>query len=76
MEAIDEDAYEPYCDSDGPAYSCLVGQLDPGKTRDFEFTLSLDGPGQGGVALQDTEPSTGRRDPIPANDTAPVTVLP
>lgn len=76
MEAIDEDAYEPYCDSDGPAYSCLVGRLDPGETRDFEFTLSLDGPGQGSVALQDTQPSTGRRDPVPANDTAPVTVLP
>jgi hypothetical protein len=28
------------------------------------------------VALQDTQPSTGRRDPVPANDTAPVTVLP
>ncbi|MFE9998241.1 hypothetical protein [Streptomyces avermitilis] len=47
-----------------------------GETRDFEFTLSLDGPGQGGVALQDTQPPTGRRDPNPANDTAPVTVLP
>lgn len=76
MAEIDEDAYEPYCDSGDGTYSCLVGELGPGQSRDFEFTLRLEGRGEGSVTLQDAKPSTGRRDATPGNDTAAVTVLP
>ncbi|MEV0224435.1 hypothetical protein [Streptomyces sp. NPDC050704] len=76
MEAIDEDVYEPYCDLDQGTYSCSVGSgLEAGRTRTFEFTLRLGGPGEGSVRVTDTA-GTDRRDPDPANDTAPVTVLP
>ncbi|MGQ4383695.1 hypothetical protein [Streptomyces sp. SAS_270] len=76
MEAIDEDVYEPYCDLDEGTYSCFVqGGLDAGKARTFDFTLRVGGPGEGSVRVTDTA-ETGRRDPDPANDTAPVTVLP
>ena len=76
MEAIDEDVYEPYCDLDQGTYSCSVGSgLEAGRTRTFDFTLRLGGPSEGGVRVTDT-PDSDRRDPDPANDTAPVTVLP
>jgi len=75
-EAIDEDVYEPYCDLDKGTYSCFVqGGLEAGKTKTFEFTLRLGGPDEGSVRVTDTA-ETDRRDPDPANDTAPVTVLP
>lgn len=76
MEAIDEDVYEPYCKLDQGTYSCVVqGGLDPGKTHTFDFTLRLGGSAQGSVRVADIA-AIGRRDPDPANDTAPVTVLP
>jgi hypothetical protein len=76
MDEVDEDTYEPYCDSGTGTYNCLVDELGPGESRDFEFTLRLDGPGEGSVTLQDAKPSPGRRDANPGNDTAAVTVLP
>lgn len=76
MEAIDEDVYEPYCELDQGTYSCMVqGGLEAGKTRTFDFTFRLGGPGEGSVRVTDIRESS-RRDPDPANDTAPVTVLP
>ncbi|MFH8470224.1 hypothetical protein [Streptomyces sp. NPDC017991] len=75
-EAIDEDVYEPSCELDRGTYSCPVRSgLEAGETSAFEFTLRLGGPGEGGVSVTDTA-DTSRRDPDPANDTAPVTVLP
>lgn len=76
MEEIDEDTYGPRCDSVHGTYSCRLEELGPGESSDFEFTLRLDGPGEGSVTLQDSSPSTGRRDANPGNDTAAVTVLP
>ncbi|MFC8195803.1 hypothetical protein ACFUTV_10405 [Streptomyces sp. NPDC057298] len=76
MEAIDEDVYEPSCDLDRGTYSCSVGSgLEAGEARTFAFTLRLGGPGEGRVRVADAA-GTDRRDPDPANDTAPVTVLP
>ncbi|MFI1211485.1 DUF11 domain-containing protein [Streptomyces sp. NPDC020802] len=76
MEAIDEDVYEPSCDLDRGTYSCSVGSgLEAGEARTFVFTLRLGGPGEGSVRVADAA-GTDRRDPDPANDTAPVTVLP
>ncbi|MFF3613610.1 hypothetical protein [Streptomyces sp. NPDC002580] len=76
MRTADEDEQAPACDSADGTYRCPVDELGPGESRDFEFTLRLDGPGEGGVTLQDAGPSLGRRDPNPGNDTAVVTVLP
>ncbi|MGC4984364.1 hypothetical protein ACLQ18_27595 [Streptomyces sp. DT193] len=73
---VDEDVHEPYCDSADGTYSCRLDELEPGESRDFEFTLRLDGPGEGSVTLQDAGLSTSRRDANPGNDTAAVTVLP
>ncbi|MFJ8937582.1 hypothetical protein ACIRL0_18020 [Streptomyces sp. NPDC102365] len=80
-EAIDEDVYEPSCDLEKGTYSCPVRSgLEAGETSTFEFTLRLGGPGEGSVRVIDIAVTdrrdTGRRDPDPANDTAPVTVLP
>ncbi|MEV7144692.1 hypothetical protein [Streptomyces tauricus] len=76
MEAIDEDVYEPYCDLHKGTYSCLVrGGLAPGESRTFEFGIRLGGPSEGSVRVTDTD-GPGRRDPDPADDTAPVTVPP
>ncbi|BCL26985.1 DUF11 domain-containing protein [Streptomyces aurantiacus] len=75
-EAIDEDVYEPSCDLAKGTYSCYVRSgLAPGETSTFDFTLRLGGPGEGEVRVTDAA-GTDRRDPDPANDTAPVTVLP
>ncbi|MFE1802729.1 hypothetical protein ACFW9L_42080 [Streptomyces sp. NPDC059517] len=74
-EAIDEDVYEPSCELDKGTYSCPVRSgLAAGESSTFEFTLRLGGPGEGRVRVIDTA-DTDRRDPDPANDTAPVTVL-
>jgi hypothetical protein len=84
MEEIDEDAYEPYCDRVGEDYRCRIDQLQPGRSRTFEFTLRLGGPAAGGVRVEDYGPNysdppdrlnkLGRQDPDPDNDEAPVTV--
>ncbi|MET9380190.1 hypothetical protein ABZY09_03670 [Streptomyces sp. NPDC002928] len=80
MDEYDDGAYEPYCKSNGFAYTCDVGELAPGKSRTFEFTLRLGEPGEGSATLQDTEQATKlgtvSRDPNPLNDTASVTVGP
>ncbi|MET8134456.1 hypothetical protein ABZV24_21320 [Streptomyces sp. NPDC005251] len=76
MEVADEDSYEPHCDSGDGTYNCRLDELGPGESRDFEFTLRLDGPGEGSVTLLDASPSTSRRDVNLGNDTAAVTVLP
>ena len=75
MEAIDEDDYEPYCDHEGWGYVCAVGELAPGKSRTFEFTLRLGEPGEGSLSLVDNGKTDLRRDPDPANDKASVRVL-
>jgi len=86
MEEIDEDAYEPYCEHEGGAYTCLIGELAPGSTRTFEFTLRLGAPGKGGsVRIADNKPNLsdppdqldhlGRQDPDPTDDRAAVRVL-
>ncbi|MGW7610395.1 hypothetical protein ACWGKW_24555 [Streptomyces sp. NPDC054766] len=76
MEVADEDSYEPHCDSGDGTYNCRLDELGPGESHDFEFTLRLDGPGEGSVTLLDASPSTSRRDVNLGNDTAAVTVLP
>ncbi|MFD6289647.1 hypothetical protein [Streptomyces sp. NPDC060205] len=75
-EAIDEDVYEPSCELEKGTYSCPVRSgLEAGESSIFDFTFRLDGPGEGSVRVIDAA-GTDRRDPDPANDTAPVTVLP
>jgi hypothetical protein len=75
MEEVDGET-APYCDSGDGTYDCRLEELGPGESSDFEFTLLLDGPGEGSVTLHDFTPSTGRRDANPGNDTAAVIVLP
>jgi hypothetical protein len=79
MEEYDDDVFRPYCQSNGFAYTCEVGELKPGKTRTFEFTMRLGEPGEGSLSLQDKKPAgewdNGRRDPDPANDEATITVF-
>ncbi|MFJ2607439.1 hypothetical protein ACIO13_21050 [Streptomyces sp. NPDC087425] len=85
MEEIDEDAYEPYCRHEKGSYVCGIGELAPGKSRTFTFTVRLGEPGAGSVRLKDwpLDPSDppdqlsrlGRQDPDPTNDTTSVTVL-
>ncbi|MER6089326.1 hypothetical protein [Streptomyces bluensis] len=75
MSAIDEDVYEPYCDSNGFAYTCDVRRLEPGDSRTFEFTLRLGEPGEGTATILDRD-DTDRRDPDPANDEATIRVRP
>ncbi|MFI1566371.1 hypothetical protein ACH4ZX_25500 [Streptomyces sp. NPDC020490] len=74
MELIDEDARTPYCRHGDYDYSCDVGDLEPGSSRTFEFTLNLGEPGTGSVSLKDASPRTGRHDPDPSDDRAAVTV--
>lgn len=75
MTAIDDDVYEPYCDSNGFAYTCDVRRLKPGASRTFEFTLRLGEPGEGSATVLDKD-DTDRRDPNPANDEATIRVRP
>ncbi|MFF4271012.1 hypothetical protein [Streptomyces sp. NPDC001536] len=80
MEEYDDGVYQEYCESNGYAYTCAVGDLEPGKTRSFEFTMTLGEPGEGTLSLADSGPSSpwdlGRRDPDATNDEAVVRVLP
>ncbi|MGW1211050.1 hypothetical protein ACWD5F_15615 [Streptomyces sp. NPDC002499] len=86
MEEIDEDAYEPYCEDEDGAYTCLIGALAPGSDRTFEFTLRLGEPDTAGsVRIVDNKPNLfdppdqldhlGRQDPDPTDDRAAVPVL-
>ncbi|MEU6374436.1 hypothetical protein [Streptomyces sp. NPDC046909] len=79
MEEYDDGVYREYCESNGYAYTCAVGDLDPGETRSFEFTMALGEPGEGTLSLEDTAPAgawdVGRRDPDAANDEAVVRVV-
>ncbi|PWI16256.1 hypothetical protein DI272_20355 [Streptomyces sp. Act143] len=78
MTEYDDGVYEPYCKSDGSAYTCDVQALEPGQTHPFEFTVTLGEPGAGTLTLEDKKPSSpwdvGRRDPDTGNDTAVVRV--
>lgn len=80
MEEYDDGVYQEYCESNGYAYTCAVGDLDPGDSRSFEFTMTLGEPGEGTLSLEDTGPSSpwdlGRRDPDATNDEAVIRVLP
>ncbi|MEW2396792.1 hypothetical protein [Streptomyces sp. NPDC046862] len=75
MTAIDEDVYEPYCEGNGFAYTCDVGELEPGDSRTFEFTLRLGEAGEGAATIEDAD-DADRRDPDPANDEAVIRVRP
>ncbi|MES5821801.1 hypothetical protein [Streptomyces sp. RG80] len=78
MEEYDDGAYQPYCENNGYTYTCPVGDLPPGKTRTFEFTMTLGEPSDGTLSLEPSTPTTpwdvGRRDPDPDNDEAVVRV--
>ncbi|MEU5515534.1 hypothetical protein AB0H65_14125 [Streptomyces griseoaurantiacus] len=76
MDEIDEDAFDPHCRRDGADYMCDVGNLPPGRSRTFDFTLDLDRAGEGRVAVKERDPSVDRHDPRPANDSAKVVVAP
>lgn len=75
---IDDGEYGPYCENGLLSYTCPIEDLAPGDTRTFEFTLRLGEPAVGSVTVQDTagatESGTGRHDPRPDNDEAPITV--
>ncbi|MEV6590311.1 hypothetical protein [Streptomyces acidicola] len=75
MSAIDDGVYEPYCESNGFAYTCDIRQLEPGESRTFEFTLRLGEPGEGSATILDRD-DADRRDPNPANDEAAIRVQP
>jgi hypothetical protein len=78
MTEIDDGEYGPYCENGLLSYTCPIEDLAPGDTRTFEFTLRLGEPGVGSVTVRDTDRATksgtGRRDPRPDNDEAPITV--
>ncbi|WP_052745399.1 DUF11 domain-containing protein [Streptomyces sp. WM6386] len=78
MEEYDDGVYQEYCESNGYAYTCAVGDLKPGDSRSFEFTVTLGDPGEGFLSLEDaagTSPwDVGRRDPDPDNDEAVIRV--
>ncbi|WP_406170571.1 hypothetical protein [Streptomyces sp. NBC_00996] len=80
MEEYDDGVFQPYCESHDFAYTCDVGELGPGKSRTFEFTVRLGDPGEGTVSLVDKDPPSefdfGRHDPNPSNDEATITVGP
>ncbi|NNN37590.1 DUF11 domain-containing protein [Streptomyces sp. S3(2020)] len=78
MEEYDDGVYQEYCENNGYTYTCAVGPLAPGKSRSFEFTMTLGDPGEGFLSLETTSPTApwdlGRRDPDPDNDEAVVRV--
>lgn len=77
MEEYDDGVYQEYCETNGYTYTCALGDLDPGDSRSFEFTMTLGDPGEGTVSLEELDPTpwnTGRRDPDPANDEAVIRV--
>jgi hypothetical protein len=82
MSEYDDDAYEPYCKSNGYTYTCDINALKPGRTQTFTFTMRLGDPGEGTLSLQDKDPRTdddwyvGDRDPDPTNDEAVIKVQP
>jgi hypothetical protein len=80
MGEYDDDVYEPVCESNGFTYTCDVGELKPGETRSWEFTMGLGEPGNGALRLQDKgragEWDMGRQDANPDNDQAVIRVHP
>ncbi|WP_327717712.1 DUF11 domain-containing protein [Streptomyces sp. NBC_00490] len=78
MEEYDDGVYQEYCESNGYAYTCAVGDLAPGDSRSFEFTMTLGEPGEGTLSLEEPDPTApwdvGRRDPEPGNDEAVIRV--
>lgn len=78
MGEYDDDVYEPICENNGFTYTCDVGELKPGETRTWEFTMRLGEPGNGSLSLQDkgrtSEWDMGRQDPNPDNDQAVIRV--
>ncbi len=80
MAQVDDGYFEPYCAEKDFTYICDVGELAPGKSRTFDFTLHLGEPGTGRIALRSIVVPDGgrtdRRDPDPTDDSALVTVAP